>query len=80
MIEKQQLWDSFLARWPRERLSNMTLSEYVSINDQDTFTYWLETKTRSLGSIQGNTSAKFGIYKRGSDGKEQSGIGHGSRE
>lgn len=77
MIEKQQLWDSFLARWPRERLSNMTLSEYVSINDQDTFTYWLETKTRSLGSIQGNTSAKFGIYKRGSDGKEQSGIGHG---
>ncbi|WP_305813714.1 hypothetical protein [Photobacterium leiognathi] len=76
-IEQQMLWDEFLSRWPREHLSNLTLEEYVSVNDTDTFTYWLETKTRELGSIQGNTSAKFGIYKRGSEGKEQSGIGHG---
>ncbi|OHY95607.1 hypothetical protein BI375_12640 [Vibrio rotiferianus] len=76
-VEQQMLWDEFLSRWPRENLSNLTLEEYVSVNDTDTFTYWLETKTRELGSIQGNTSAKFGIYKRGSEGKEQSGIGHG---
>jgi 5-methylcytosine-specific restriction protein B len=77
ITEKQHLWNEFLARWPREKLADLTLQQYVSVNDQDTFTYWLETKTRDLGSIQGNTSAKFGIYKRGSDGKEQSGIGHG---
>ncbi|MGR2701257.1 hypothetical protein [Vibrio campbellii] len=68
-VEQQMLWDEFLSRWPRENLSNLTLEEYVSVNDTDTFTYWLETKTRELGSIQGNTSAKFGIYKRGSEGK-----------
>ncbi|WP_318489460.1 AAA family ATPase [Photobacterium leiognathi] len=73
----QQLWNDFLRRWPRESLNQLTLEEYVSVNDQDTFTYWLETKTRELGSIQGNTSAKFGIYKRNGEGKEQNGIGHG---
>ncbi|SMY34932.1 AAA family ATPase [Photobacterium andalusiense] len=73
----QQLWNDFLRRWPRENLNQLTLEEYVSVNDQDTFTYWLETKTRELGSIQGNTSAKFGIYKRNGEGKEQNGIGHG---
>ena len=73
----QQLWNDFLRRWSREHLNQLTLEQYVSVNDQDTFTYWLETKTRELGSIQGNTSAKFGIYKRNGDGKEQSGIGHG---
>ncbi|MDO6678428.1 AAA family ATPase [Shewanella sp. 4_MG-2023] len=75
--QKQHLWDSFVSRWPSEKLEELTLEEYVSVNDQDTFTYWLETKTKDLGSIKGNTSAKFGIYKRGSAGKEQSGIGHG---
>ncbi|HIF9112074.1 TPA: McrB family protein [Photobacterium damselae] len=73
----QQLWNDFLQRWPRESLEQLTLEEYVSVNNQDTFTYWLETKTRELGSIQGNTSAKFGIYKRNGEGKEQNGIGHG---
>lgn len=74
----QQLWNDFLQRWPRESLEQLTLEEYVSVNNQDTFTYWLETKTRELGSIQGNnTSAKFGVYKRNGEGKEQNGIGHG---
>ncbi|CAM3140454.1 AAA family ATPase [Vibrio neptunius] len=77
-VEQQLLWDEFLARWPKEELQNLTLEEYVSVNNNDTFTYWLETRTRELGSIQGNTSAKFGIYKRGSDGKEQGGIEHGA--
>ncbi|WP_345882152.1 AAA family ATPase [Shewanella algae] len=75
---QQQLWDDFLHRWPLTSLKEMRLEEYVSVNDNDTFTYWLETKTRSLGSIQGNTSAKFGIYKRNREGKEQGGIEHGA--
>ncbi|MDP2501056.1 hypothetical protein BCT47_12105 [Vibrio splendidus] len=76
-VVEQQLWNDFLTRWPHEKLSDLTLEQYVSVNDDDTFTYWLETKTRELGSIQGNTSAKFGIYKRNSEGKKQSGIDHG---
>ncbi len=75
--QQKALWDSFLERWPRNKLNEMTLEQYVSYGDTDTFTYWLETKTRSLGSIQGNTSAKFGIYKRGKSGKPQSWITHG---
>lgn len=74
---QRQLWDAFLKRWPIEKLKELTLEQYVSTEDQDTFTYWLETKTRPIGSIQGNTSAKFGIYKRNSEGKEQNGIAHG---
>ncbi len=77
IVEQQKLWDSFLQRWPLEKLQALTLEQYVSVNDKDTFTYWLETKTRDLGSIQGNTSAKFGIYKRNGEGTIQSGIGHG---
>lgn len=76
-VEQQALWDAFLARWPREHLEALSLEQYVSVNDTDTFTYWLETKTRPLGSIQGNTSAKFGIYRRNGKGKTQSGIAHG---
>ncbi|MGR5543960.1 AAA family ATPase [Vibrio sp. PNB22_2_2] len=77
-IKKQkELWNAFLKRWPIEELKKLKIEQYVSTDDQDTFTYWLETKTRELGSIQGNTSAKFGIYKRNREGKEQSGIGHG---
>ncbi|MCH1929552.1 AAA family ATPase [Shewanella sp. A25] len=77
---QQSLWDSFLVRWPRESLKDLTLEDYVSVNDQDTFTYWLETKTRPIGSIQGNTSAKFGIYKRGNSSKPntQKGIKNGA--
>lgn len=57
-VESQQnLWDEFLARWPREALAELTLEQYVSVNNNDTFTYWLETKTRELGSIQGNTES-----------------------
>ncbi|MDD1793139.1 AAA family ATPase [Enterovibrio sp. ZSDZ42] len=74
---RQQLWDDFLQRWPLTTLKDISLEQYVSVNDNDTFTYWLETRTSSLGSIKGNTSAKFGIYKRNRDGKEQGGIAHG---
>ncbi|MGL1165458.1 AAA family ATPase [Vibrio parahaemolyticus] len=77
-VKKQkELWDAFLMRWPIEKLKELTLEQYVSTDDQDTFTYWLETKTRALGSIKGNTSAKFGIYKRSGVAKKQNGIEHG---
>ena len=81
-MDKQQLWDDFLARWPREELHKLTLAQYVSIKDKDTtkndsFIYWLETVTTDLGSIQGNTAIKFGIYKRVGVAKEQKNVTDG---
>jgi hypothetical protein len=59
-----EILSDFLNRWPRDVVSVMTLEEYVSVGDQDTFCQWVETKTKMLGSIKGMTSIKFGIYKR----------------
>jgi 5-methylcytosine-specific restriction enzyme B len=67
--QRQQLWDRFLAEWPVERIEAMTLAEYVSVEDKSTFTYWLETEARELGSIKGGSSEKFGIYKRADSSK-----------
>ncbi len=60
----RRLLNDFHQRWPIEKIENMTLEEYVSVRNPDTFTQWVETKTKPLGSIQGINSSKFGIYKR----------------
>ena len=55
----------FLDRWPIDRVKEMTLDEYVSVHNPDTFCQWVETKTVALGNIKGPAgSIKFGIYKR----------------
>ena len=60
----EELLDEFLNRWQIEDVENMTLQEYVGVENKDTFCQWVETKTRILGSIKGMTSIKFGIYER----------------
>lgn len=60
----EELLDEFLNRWHIEDVEKMTLQEYVSVDNKDTFCQWVETKTRILGSIKGMTSIKFGIYER----------------
>jgi len=64
--------NEFLERWTVERLQRMTLEEYVSVGDRDTFCQWIETRTRELGSIKGISSIKFGIYKRSDTKKKPS--------
>lgn len=68
-ISREILYD-FLDRWTVERVKKMSLAEYVSVGDKDTFCQWLETKTRELGSIKGINSSKFGIYKRSDKSKK----------
>jgi hypothetical protein len=68
-VSRELLYD-FLGRWSIDRVQSMTLEEYVSIGNKDTFCQWLETKTKSLGSINGINSIKFGIYKRGDKTKK----------
>lgn len=54
----------FVAKFPPNQLSNMTLDDYVVGNGKESFCYWLETKLRELGSIKGGSPAdkKFGVY------------------
>ena len=62
--EKRAILSEFLERWPESVVRNMALSDYVGVEDKDTFTYWVESKTWQLGSIYGWDSIKFGIYRR----------------
>lgn len=76
--ERLQILDEFLTRWPKEELTTLTLEKYIDVNNQDTFGYWLEHKTRPLGSIRGGDASKFGIYRRNKDPKgERKHIQHG---
>ena len=68
--ELKELLDEFLNRWQIDDIENMTLQEYVSVGNKDTFCQWVETKTRMLGSIKGMTSIKFGIYERKNPNKK----------
>jgi len=54
----------FLNHWPIETLHRMNLRDYNHTGDRNTFCQDVETKTRPLGSIKGNSSAKFGIYRQ----------------
>ncbi|WP_417763499.1 AAA family ATPase [Shewanella sp.] len=68
--ERQQFLEQFLHEWPVERIESLSLEEYTSVDDQNTFAYWIEFGAgRYLGSIKGGDASKFGIYKRKSEPK-----------
>src|SRR5271157_2700140 len=60
----RKLWDEFRKVWSPERVKAMSLQEYTSQGNKDTFTYWIEVKLGELGSIWGGSSFKFGIFSR----------------
>jgi 5-methylcytosine-specific restriction protein B len=49
---KQEVTD-FLKEWPISRLEYMTIDEYTNLDKNSSFTYWLESRTDSSGSIWG---------------------------
>lgn len=64
----RELFDEFQNTWNLEKIKNMTLEEYTSVDsNRDDFTYWLEHKLKTLGSIKGNFSHTFGVYCRKSN-------------
>lgn len=63
MNEKRQLHQEFLKAFPIDSLEDMTLEQYTDLKKENSFCYWLEAKTSSLGSIWGGSSYKFGIYQ-----------------
>lgn len=75
-LEANAIWDSFLKRWPLEKLAEMTLEEYSRAGDADCFTYgWLEQKTEQLGSVWGGSAFKFGVYSRKDQSDKPGGAG-----
>ncbi|MGA0201533.1 MAG: hypothetical protein ACO3NK_20850, partial [Prochlorotrichaceae cyanobacterium] len=52
----------FLQRFPREKLGELTLENYAIGGKPDSFCHWIEFKTKSLGSVSGGSSDKWGIY------------------
>ena len=71
-MNKHELLAEFLETWPLERVQAMSLEEYTNTNRSDSFCYWIERRTDSLGGISGGSSFKFGIYKKATeDAKEE---------
>jgi len=64
MTAERNLWNEFRKVWPPERVKVMTLQEYTSCGNKDTFTYWIEKRLEKLGSIWGGSAFKFGIFSR----------------
>lgn len=68
--ERIALWNEFRKRWPYEKLQEMTLDEYVSVGNQDTFKYWVVNKTSKIATISGGSEFFWGVYSRGKTAKE----------
>ena len=69
--ELYALKQEFLNSWPIEKLEIMTLDEYTNLDKEDSFCYWVEQKTKSLGDVRGGSSYKFGIYKMADTSKTE---------
>lgn len=61
--DAEKLYKEFQEHFPLKKLKKLTLEEYTNLDRNNSFCYWLETKTESLGSIWGGSSYKFGIYR-----------------
>ncbi|GER89806.1 hypothetical protein KDW_39680 [Dictyobacter vulcani] len=75
----QMLREDFVQRFPSESLKNITLDQYV-MGKPDSFCYWLEFKTKALGSISGGTSAKFGVWWSKSENRWRWNSSYGDEE
>lgn len=62
-IERKKLYEDFQKAYPLEKLQEMTLEQYTDLKRNNAFSYWVESKTKNLGSIKGGNSYKFGIYE-----------------
>jgi DNA polymerase III delta prime subunit len=61
-----ELRNAFVQRFPPDSLAALTLDDYA-IGRPDSFCYWIEFKTRDLGSVSGGSSHKWGVFWSKSD-------------
>ncbi len=69
--EREILYRQFQETFPVEFLKTMPIERYTNLDKEDSFCYWIESKTYHLGSVWGGTSYKFGIYKYNNLPKEE---------
>lgn len=73
-VEGRKQWESFLARWPLEKLRALTLEHYYGAEGDDSFYSWLRDHTPQLGDFkEGILSA--GVRLRGGDASTEPGTG-----
>ena len=67
----ESLRRQFLERFPPSSLRDLTLEQYsLGLEPKEnSFCYWLEFKTRELGSCWGNTADKFIVHFNKNEGK-----------
>lgn len=66
--ELQDLREEFNARFPKDRIGEMTLEDYAQgTANSNCFSNWIERKTKPLGGI-GGIATKFGIFKHREEG------------
>ena len=72
----------FLAKFPKDKISKLTLDEYVLGTGKESFCYWLEFKKIDdkviVFGIGGGNASKFGLYKS-KDGLYQTGYGENKK-
>ncbi len=56
---------AFLEAFPREKLSELTLENYIIGAGEQTFCWWLEIGTRQYAAISGVYSDKYGVFQGG---------------
>ncbi|MEZ5308282.1 MAG: hypothetical protein R2684_14145, partial [Pyrinomonadaceae bacterium] len=63
--------EAFKAKFPQDSLSLLTLETYClgTENYKEGLSWWLEFHTPELGSVKGGSSAKWGVWKSGSEWK-----------
>ena len=62
--KKIEMYNEFRYKyWTVDKLQNITLQEYTNLN-KNSFTYFVETWSKNIGSIKGINSFIFGIYER----------------
>src|ERR1043165_6107284 len=70
------LREEFVRLFPKDRLGTLTLEQYClgHANSRESFCYWLEYKTKDLGSIRGRGVEKHGVWysKKDSDWRHPS--------
>lgn len=62
-MTRRELYLAFQQEFPLESLKDMPLDKYTNLNKEDSFCYWLESRTYKLGSFWGGSSYKFLIYR-----------------
>lgn len=62
-MTRRELYQAFQQAFPLEALKDMPLEKYTNLNREDSFCYWIESKTQPLGSFWGGSSYKFLIYR-----------------